>query len=297
MSGGRFRVAFEVTDYDLGATLDCGQAFRWEPVEGGWEGIVAGCWVRLEGDPAGLRAETAVDPGDWAWLRRYLAIDDDPGAIAATFPADPALAEAVQACRGLRVLRQEPWECLASFILSSTKQIVQIRQIVGRLAARFGEPVAGGEGRAAAFAFPTPGVLAAATEAELRSCRMGFRAPYLRGTATEVASGRLDLAGLAREPLESARARLMELPGVGRKIADCVLLFGLGFPAAFPVDVWVMRVLRELYFPGRRPSPARLREFSETHFGPFGGHAQQYLFHWRRRLAGRVANATGSGAE
>lgn len=279
------RTVLPVVDYDLATTLDSGQAFRWEPAGRGWEGVVAGRWLRLEREPDGILATAAEDPGDWSWLGRYLAIDDHPGTIVATFPPDPELQTAVEACRGLRMLRQEPWECLATFILSSTKQIVQIRQIVRLLASRYGAPVAVPAGHEPAFSFPSATALAAAGEAELRACKMGFRARYLRATAQAVAEGRIDLRGLALQPLPEARAALMELPGVGRKIADCVLLFGLGFPAAFPVDVWVMRVLRELYFPRRRPTPARLRAFSETHFGPYGGHAQQYLFHWRRRLA------------
>lgn len=134
---------FAVADgYALGATLDSGQAFRWTEVGAGWEGVIAGRWVRLRelgGDRTRLVAETVTDPGDWGWLRHYLALDDDLAAILATFPADAAVQAAVAACRGLRVLRQDPWECLASFILSSTKQIVQIRQIVGLLCERYGE--------------------------------------------------------------------------------------------------------------------------------------------------------------
>src|SRR5262249_33980345 len=146
---------------------------------------------------------------------------------------------AVVACRGLRLLRQEPWECLASFILSSTKQIVQIRQIVSLLCERYGEPIPAAPEYAPAFAFPSPARLACATEPELRACKMGFRAPYLLKTARLVAEGKIDLERLRQLPAETARDELMGLPGVGRKIADCVLLFAYGFQSAFPVDVWV----------------------------------------------------------
>jgi N-glycosylase/DNA lyase len=189
---------------------------------------------------------------------------------------------AVAACRGLRLLRQEPWECLASFILSSTKQIVQIRQIVGLICERFGEPLQALPGHSAAYAFPTASRIARTTEAELRACRMGFRAPYLLATASRVAGGQFDLAGIGNLPLAVARTELMSLPGVGRKIADCVLLFAYGFPSAFPVDVWVMKALRQLYFPRRRVSMQRMHRFAATHFGPWGGYAQQYLFHYMR---------------
>jgi N-glycosylase/DNA lyase len=278
---------FPVADYDLAATLDGGQAFRWTRRAGGWEGVVASRWLRLEERPGGLRAETASPTPDWSWLRDYLRLDDDLPAILATFPDDPPLRAAVAACRGLRLLRQEPWEGLASFMLSATKQIVQIRQCVALLCERFGELVAVPPGRPPAHAFPTPARLAAATEAELRACKTGFRAPRLLAAAQAVAAGRLDLEALRGRPCVEARAELMRLAGVGRKIADCVLLFAYGFQAAFPVDVWVLKALRELYFPKRRPKPARLRRFSETHFGPHAGYAQQYLFHYIRQRAGR----------
>jgi N-glycosylase/DNA lyase len=195
---------------------------------------------------------------------------------------------AVAACRGLRLLRQDPWECLASFILSSTKQIVQIRQIVALLCERYGEPLAVAPAYPPAFAFPCPARLARTTEAELRACKMGFRAPYLLATARLVANGQFDLARLQSMPIEIARAELMQLPGVGRKIADCVLLFAYGFQSAFPVDVWVLKALRQLYFPHRRVTPQRLHRFAAAHFGPRAGYAQQYLFHYMRTKTNRA---------
>ncbi len=282
------RTFFPVQPYDLGATLESGQAFRWERRGDDYEGVVAGRWVRLRGGPEGIAAACAEPVTDWGWLAAYLQTDVDLAAVLRTFPKDAALTEAVTACRGLRLLRQEPWECLASFILSSTKQIVQIRQIVDELCRRFGEPLAVPPGCAAAFAFPTAARLAACSEAELRACRMGFRAPYLRETAGRVAAGDPDPAALARLSLSEARAALLELPGVGRKIADCVLLFAYGFPAAFPIDVWVAHVLRRRYFPRRRVSLARLQAFVEGHFGPHAGYAQQYLFHFIRLQEGRA---------
>jgi N-glycosylase/DNA lyase len=229
---------------------------------------------------------------------------------------------AVASCRGLRLLRQDPWECLASFILSSTKQIVQIRQIVSLLCERFGEPLtltlspsdgareqqsassqnpkmsgspadcqqfslspSDGERarvRGERFSFPTPQRLAAATEQDLRACKMGFRAPNLLAAARQIADGKFDLEKIRRLDYAGARAELMKLRGVGGKIADCVLLFAYGFDSAFPVDVWIERALQRLYFPRRRASGPRLRRFAATHFGPHAGYAQQYLFHYMR---------------
>ena len=273
---------FTVRDYDLGATLDSGQAFRWRQEQEHWTGIIGNRQVTLRQTGDAIVAETAAPADDWRWLEDYLQPGTDLAAVLETFPDDPPMREAVRACRGLRLLRQEPWECLASFILSSTKQIVQIRQIVALLCQRFGEPVAGLPGCPPEFSFPGATRIAAASEAELRDCKMGFRAPYLLGAARMVAAGEISLEGLHDLPAEAARAELMRLPGVGKKIADCVLLFGYGFDEAFPIDVWVVKALQQLYFPKRRADRKRLERFAATHFGPHAGYAQQYLFHYMR---------------
>jgi N-glycosylase/DNA lyase len=276
------RATFAVENYDLAATLACGQAFRWRRAGPGWEGVVGSRGVRLRQETAGLCAETTAPVSDWQWLRHYLQLDVDLREILASFPDDPPMRGSVAACRGLRLLRQEPWECLASFICSSTKRIVQIEQIVALLCRRFGQPLAVPAGMEPAWSFPTVERLAAASEAELRECKLGFRAPYLFATARKLVAGEVVLARLPEMPLEEARAALLALPGVGIKIADCFLLFAAGFQEAFPVDVWISKALRELYFPRRRPTLPRLRHFSRTHFGPYSGYAQQYLFHYMR---------------
>jgi N-glycosylase/DNA lyase len=275
-------ITFPIRDYDLVATLESGQAFRWKCVDGGWNGVIGNRWVRLRADEFSITAETAAPVADWHWLTNYLQMELDLSVVVATFPSDEPIRAAVTACRGLRLLRQDPWECLASFILSSTKQIVQIRQIVALLCERFGEPIPAAAQYGPAFAFPSAARLARVTESDLRACKMGFRAPYLLETARLVAEGKIDLERLRQVSVEIARGELMNLPGVGRKIADCVLLFAYGFQSAFPVDVWVIKALQKLYFPRRRASAKRLRHFSETHFGPNAGYAQQYLFHYMR---------------
>ena len=273
---------FAVCNYDLATTLASGQAFRWEPDGDAWVGVVGRQWVRLESGRDFIFARATRPISDWNWLAHYLQPDLDLGAVLASFPDDVAMRSAVSACAGLRLLRQDPWECLASFILSSTKQIVQIRQILTLLCERHGDRVPVLTGYAPAFAFPTPARLAGTTEAALRNCKMGFRAPNLLATARIIAEGRLDLSRLGKLALSDARAELLGLPGVGPKIADCVLLFAYGFQTAFPVDVWVMKALRELYFPRRRPKLPRLQQFTETYFGAHAGYAQQYLFHYMR---------------
>lgn len=269
-------------DYDLAATLTSGQAFRWQSREGGWESVVAGRWLRLQVEHDDIIARTVVDPGDWAWLTHYLQTGVDLDTVISSFPDDEPMRRAVAACRGLRLLRQDPWECLASFILSSTKQIVQIQQIVALLCERFGEPLPVPRGHEPAFSFPSAAVLAACSESGLRDCKMGFRAPNLLRTAQMISGGEIDLARVGTLPVVEAREELKRLPGVGDKIANCVLLFAYGFQQAFPVDVWVMKALRQLYFPGRRPSAKRLARFVTTHFGVNAGYAQQYLFHYMR---------------
>ncbi len=296
-----------VRDYDLAATLDSGQAFRWQRQNESWIGVIGKHCVRLTQMPDGIHATTAATVENWDWLHHFLQTEIDLAAVLKTFPDDEPMRAAVAACPGLRLLKQDPWECLASFILSSTKQIIQIRQIIALLCERFGEPcgcdapsqkcggdasspVACDEGVAATLlrrgvavtTFPTPQRVAAATEAELRACKMGFRAPSLLAAAREIAEGRFDLERIRHLPHAEARAELMKLHGVGGKIADCVLLFAYGFDSAFPVDVWIERALQRLYFPRRRASEPRLRRFAATHFGPHAGYAQQYLFHYMR---------------
>jgi len=287
---------FPAPDYDLAATLDSGQAFRWKLEDASWQGVIDSRWVRLEQRSGVITARTPSPVSDWRWLREYLQLDVNLPETIRTFPDDAPMRDAIAACRGLRLLRQEPWECLASFILSSTKQIVQIRQIVALLCERFGEPVAGGPSiaqhsaddslaeqcSALQFAFPTPQRIAACTEAELRACKMGFRAPYLLGSARIIVAGDVNLERLKILSCVDAREELLKLPGVGRKIADCVLLFAYGFQEAFPVDVWVRKALRQLYFPRRRVTEKRLARFAAEHFGPNAGYAQQYLFHFVR---------------
>jgi N-glycosylase/DNA lyase len=252
-------------DFDLAATLECGQAFRWSRTsDGAYTGIVAGKTQRLRQD--GSRLTGDID-------RYYLTLDLDLHKITATFPDDAPLRQAVQTHWGLRVLRQEPWETLASFIASSTKQILQIRQIVGHLADRFGVN----------HAFPAVETIARAELPELLACKLGVRAKYLQAAARLIDAGTVDLAGIPRMEYDRALEELRKIPGVGEKIANCTLLFGCGFPQAFPVDVWVARSLKRLYFPRRKISPDKLRQFTRSHFGPYGGWAQQYLFYAERQ--------------
>jgi N-glycosylase/DNA lyase len=278
--------SFPVDEYDLDSTLTSGQAFRWRRFDEAWQGVIGSRWVRLKATGGAIIAQTATPCSDWSWLKNYLQLDLLLGDVLATFPQDEPTQAAVNACRGLRLLRQEPWECLASFVLSSTKQILQIQQIVDLLCQRYGQPIEVPSGHPPTYAFPSSRRLAELSEAELRACKMGFRAAYLSEISRAIAREEFDLARLYTLPAADARAELMQLPGVGRKIADCVLLFSYGFQNAFPVDVWIMKALRQLYFPRRAIKLQRLHRFTARHFGPNAGYAQQYLFHYMRIVQG-----------
>ncbi len=272
--------------FDLTATLQSGQVFHWHAHEGGWAGLIGATPVQLsQPTPEGLHCS----PGTRELVMDYLGLDHDLSALSTTFPAgDQPLRRAMEWCPGLRIIRQPAWECLATFITSSLKQVPHIRQISLTLRQRFGEAIPS-PGLPEQWAYPTPAALAGAGEIALRACGLGYRAPFLHRTASDITSGRFDLAAVASLPDDAARAALCQLHGVGEKIANCALLFGWQRLAAFPVDVWVERVLRELYFAGDPDiKAAALRHFARTHFGPAGGYAQQFLFHYAR-MSGKLS--------
>jgi N-glycosylase/DNA lyase len=263
---------------DLDATLTSGQAFSWKrTVDGKWRGWIdrRPCLVWSQGD-----ALRAVGPGlTNEAVVHYFALDLPIQEIFSSFPNDPWLDRARAFAPGLRILRQEPWETLCNFICSSLKQIAQIEQINHELRRTFGREV--GEGL---HSFPEPTSLALATEARLRACRLGFRARHLFVAARQIASSEVSLESIVKLPTHEAREELIRIQGVGEKVANCILLFAYGRAEAFPIDVWVDRVLRQLYFNNsQRISHERLRTFANDHFGPYRGYAQQFLFHWIRK--------------
>ncbi|MGC8742857.1 MAG: DNA-3-methyladenine glycosylase family protein [Verrucomicrobiia bacterium] len=276
------RRLFSVKDYNLDYTLDSGQAFRWEKIDGGWEGVIYNRWVRLEPHKDGIAATVFGRINDWSWLEDYLQINVDINAILNSFPKDRRLEQAVKECRGLRIVRQQPWECLASFLMSSSKQIIQIKQIISNLCRHFGEPVPTPPGREQMYSFPSVESIAQADETNLRQCKMGFRAAYLKNTAQLIKKEKINLDELSFLTIDQAREALMRFPGVGVKIANCVLLFSLGFYRAFPVDVWVRKALQNFYFENKPVKKREMERFAYEYFGEFGGYAQQYLFHYIR---------------
>lgn len=262
----------------LRETLAGGQAFRWYPQPGHetWLGVFGRhvARIRLEAD-ASLAWSAATDPAETLpALVRYFGMAPELDRLLGLLPlaSDPQLARAVAACPGLILLRQPFGDTLLAFILSSTKQIPQIRQLCDTLAARFGDEIAPG-----VHALPTWEQLAQIGEAELRRCALGFRARYVHETARHLAAHPGWLARTEALPYAEAKAALCALPGVGEKVADCVLLFGAGRLEAFPVDVWILRALAERYgLAGWKT--AQLAQFGRVHFGALAGLAQQYLF-------------------
>lgn len=264
-------------DFDLTRTLECGQVFHWQREGIGWLGAIGDQAVFLDQRGTDLRIEAE----DEQLVHRYLGLDHPLAEICASFPSDPAMVAAREFGHGMRIIRQPAWECLATFITSSMKQVAHIAQISHTLRRRYGRPLTW-RGKSL-FAYPTPEAFAALSEEDLRACALGYRAKNLLGSARMVASGEVDLAKVALMDDEAARAELCRLPGVGEKVANCTLLFGFERLRAFPIDVWIERVLREIYFPKKRQvTTKRLRDFSTTYFGEYGGYAQQYLFHYAR---------------
>ncbi len=263
---------------DLDATLSSGQSFSWKRTcEGRWRGWIdhRPCLVWSQGD-----ALRAVGPAlDRAAVARYFGLDLPIQEIFASFPNDPWLEQARAFAPGLRILRQDPWETLCNFICSSLKQIVQIEQINHELRRAFGDEIGDG-----LHAFPEASRLSLATEAKLRECRLGFRARHLFVASRQIAASEVRLDRLEKLSTDEAREQLMRIRGVGEKVANCILLFAYGRSEAFPIDVWVERVLRRLYFHNNsRVKHERLRAFADSHFGPHRGYAQQFLFHWIRK--------------
>lgn len=248
--------------FDLAATLECGQCFRWEALPGGEYRFAAGSRFMRAG-PSSLSSLWE----DEGW-RVYFDLDRDYDAIRRELSIlDPALEKAAAYAPGIRILNQDPWEALCCFILSQNNNIPRIKGIVARLCENFGESVEGG------FDFPGPEKLASLSPEELSPLRCGFRARYLIDAAQRVALKKegLVLGKLREIPVEEARTALMKIVGVGHKVADCTLLYGLHRLEVFPIDVWMKRAMERL-FPGKSPEM----------FGPWAGVAQQYIFHYSR---------------
>lgn len=255
-----------VTNFDLSQTLDCGQAFRWSQDENGrWRGIAFEKHIELytiDNDIIISGSNETDFKNIWC---NYFDLDRDYGEVIKSVSINQTVKEAAEYSQGIRLLNQDAWEALCSFIISQNNNIPRIKGIIERLCENFGEKITNG------YTFPSAETIAKLSVDDLGVIRSGFRAKYIIDAAQKVASGEINLEKLKHDDYETARDILMTIKGVGPKVADCVLLYGLGHIEAFPRDVWIKRALTKM-FNGELPECAL----------PYAGIVQQYIFHYIR---------------
>lgn len=276
---------------DLNSTLRCGQAFRWEKCGDWWYGVVGENVVKIRQVADRLEFQNV----DEQFIRRYFRLDDNLPKILSQINRDEHIAMAIHEFKGLRILRQEPWECLVSYICATYKSIAAIKHMLSEVSKRFGEQTCF-EGRSF-YVFPTAEKLANATCNALSKCGLGYRAKYVSETAKRIHEDSFALEELKRMTYEDAKKQLLCFSGVGMKVADCVLLFSLNKLEAFPVDIWIKRAIIRHYakrFPSklvnkisktRTLSTSEYQElnlFGREYFGIYAGYAQEYLYHYGR---------------
>ncbi|MBT9754231.1 N-glycosylase [Coprococcus eutactus] len=272
-----------VNDFTLSQILECGQCFHFDKLdEEVYEVVAFGRAVKMEQTDKVLRIYgSSMEDYEGIW-KLYLDMDNDYGLIKqSVIKADGALKTAVDEKSGIHILNQDFFETLMSFIVSQNKSIPQIKQCVKNISHRFGDEVIGYNGEAF-YVFPDVQRLHDATEEELRECKVGFRAPYIKNATEAVYSGAVTKEKLDELDIAQARELLMTIKGVGEKVANCVLLFGLGRREAFPVDVWMKRIMEQMYFDGKDTKKQDIEAFAVNKFGDLGGYAQQYLFDYAR---------------
>ena len=266
--------------FSVEKTFDCGQCFRFDRVENSpheceFHGVAFGRSVSFASDGDKLYiygADESEYNGIW---EKFLGLDRDYDAIDADILSrsdNPALKKAIEFGRGIRILSQDPWEAVCSFIISQNNNIPRIKKIIAAMSEKYGEPLGGGD-----YAFPTPEAICEAGEGGMLELKTGFRAKYLADAAQRVCDGRLKLSEVAAlMETEAAVKKLCEVKGIGPKVASCSLLFGFERYDAFPIDVWIRRVMEKYFEPG----------FDISTLGPYAGIAQQYLFYYERYLGG-----------
>lgn len=254
-------------NFNIDFTLDCGQSFRWvKDGNGDWCGIAGGNYLKLrqEGSDV-ILYNVSPDLYDAFW-KEYFDLDRDYKSIIASYD-DESLKTACKEYPGIRILKQDEWEAICSFIISANNNIPRIKGIIERLCENFGEKTESG------YTFPSAEVIAKLEIDDLAVIRSGFRAKYIIDAAQKISSGEVDIEKVKALPFDEAKQELLKIKGVGEKVAQCALLYGFGRIEAFPVDVWVKRIVEELY-PDGLPQCIKGTE----------GIAQQYLFHWRRNI-------------
>ena len=276
--------------FDLQSTLESGQTYRWDRDDGlTYEatGLYGGsAWYHTVVDGEFVRARQVDGQLEWTattdadpLLRRLLRLDDDLDAIIGATPPDPVIDEAYDRYRGMRIVRDPFFPCLVSFICSAQMRVERIYEMQRTLAREYGRARTV-DGRTY-HAFPEPADLATVSEAELRDLKLGYRAPYVKETAAMIARGEVDPTALP-DDYEAAREALTALVGVGEKVADCVLLFSLGYLEAVPLDTWIRTAIAEYYPDCDQGSYRETSRAIRDRFGPYAGYAQTYVFHHLR---------------
>jgi len=307
---GEFTVNTEGQPFNLPYTLDSGQVFRWSERGNHWYGVMGEGVVKVRQEGATLLCSTSSDHLDTQAVYHYFALDDDLEHILASIMKDRNIIEAIQTYYGLRIMKQDVWECLLSFAVATNSNIPRIKGMISQLCERFGDAV-DFEGERY-WLFPTAERLANVSVADLVNCGLGYRARFVQSIAQAVHEGRPNLEELRLYDYERAKELLIgedlskkTLMGVGPKVADCVLLFSCEKDSAFPIDVWMAKILARDYprlfdkdlveklaskVSGNgslsESSYERLASAARAYFGEFAGYAQQYLFHHERMKAG-----------
>ncbi len=272
----------DVLDFDIQDVLECGQCFHFTKLdEKEYELLTHGKYLRVKQEDARVYLyDTTIEDYEGLW-KSYFDMDTDYAHIKNyILSVDDRLKCAVEEKSGIRILKQNFFETLISFIISQNKQIPHIKQIVHTISERYGDVIELADGRKV-YSFPTVEKLANVTEEELRECKVGFRAPYIKDAVNKVYSGEIDENKLRAMNDKEARECLMTIKGVGEKVANCVLLFGLGFTGAFPVDVWMKRIMEFMYFKEDTKKEV-IEAFAIEKYGQYSGYAQQYLFCYGR---------------
>ncbi len=261
-----------IPHFSLQHTLECGQFFRFTKVLDTYLVQSMDQIFSIRQKEEFLFYEGVEEP----FLIQFFRLEDDLDSIYKGIDADPNIHRAIEAYRGMRLIRQDPWECLISFLCSSAKAIPHIRSIVEMLCRSCGEKVVWKN--YISYGFPEPNCIG--SPHQLEPVKAGFRTNYLL-KASECIDDR-KLVSLKALSHKEARDQLMNLPGVGKKVADCTLLYSLDFLEAFPMDTWIKKGLQMIYFRGKKISEKAMEEFVSNHFGPYAGYAQLYLFHYWR---------------
>jgi len=277
------KLTLPVSDFNLEHTLECGQAFRWERSGDFYYGVIDEVLVKVAYGDRKLVLETSSSV-DKNKIIDYFGLNEDLPYIYGKIGEDGNIRKAIKKFHGLRILNQDHWECLASFILSSYTNIPRIKKMIAGLSRKFGKRLAlnGIE----AYSFPPAEKLSKTDVRSLKRLGLGFRAAYIKDTAQKITSKKFDLDGIGDLNYDVAKRRLISLKGVGEKVADCVLLFSFKKYEAFPVDVWIKRGIEKLYFGGERLASKKAADFARGRFGPYAGYAQEYLYHYLRHEKG-----------